>query len=296
MSRIVKVSGSVDKNGRVTPEHPREIADKAAANTHEADVTLYQAAAVEVSRADLIAAIATQMRHVTEAQIADVSMIRTTLSEGAWSRDRSNATTALFNLSPDDGQDEDLDDTARELYAERIAAYAHRVNDQPTEWYATLSAAEEAARALANRHLIGAVEGWDQDAYDTLTRAWSTVFGPVHPDDDISPESWAKRPLSTEEVQSLSPATLTRYTEVAQVKDPDRLVPSDLPLLLVEDRAYMAENSWKDSILDALAKDADADVRFAVAQNPETSVDTNDTLLSDEDEHVRDAARFSLDS
>jgi hypothetical protein len=38
--------------------------------------------------------------------------------------------------------------------------------------------------ALAARDLLGTVEGWDQDAYDLLTRAWRRAFpGPLHPQD-----------------------------------------------------------------------------------------------------------------
>jgi hypothetical protein len=47
---------------------------------------------------------------------------------------------------------------------------------------AAREAAREAARALVCRDLITPT-GFTQDHYDTLTRPWASVIGPVHPDD-----------------------------------------------------------------------------------------------------------------
>lgn len=44
-------------------------------------------------------------------------------------------------------------------------------------------AATDALTALHTRDLIGTVNGWDQAAYDALTRPWVAVVGNVHPDD-----------------------------------------------------------------------------------------------------------------
>ena len=57
----------------------------------------------------------------------------------------------------------------------------------PRTWIAALT-----ARALAARRLIGAPHGWTQEAYDTITRPWRSVVGPIHPDDEAIPASWSK--------------------------------------------------------------------------------------------------------
>ena len=49
-------------------------------------------------------------------------------------------------------------------------------------WDAAWDATGDATRALVVRDLIG-THGFTQDHYDTLTRPWRTVIGPVHPDD-----------------------------------------------------------------------------------------------------------------
>jgi hypothetical protein len=54
---------------------------------------------------------------------------------------------------------------------------------QDATW-AAWNAAGEAARALVVRDLIGQ-HGFTQAHYDTLTKPWRTVIGPVHPDDRI---------------------------------------------------------------------------------------------------------------
>ena len=46
---------------------------------------------------------------------------------------------------------------------------------------AARDAAREAARALVVRDQVG--DTFTQAHYDTLTRPWATVIGPVHPDD-----------------------------------------------------------------------------------------------------------------
>ena len=56
----------------------------------------------------------------------------------------------------------------------------------PRTWIAALT-----ARALNARHLIGAQHGWTQEAYDTITRPWRSVIGPIHPDDEAIPASWS---------------------------------------------------------------------------------------------------------
>jgi len=50
-------------------------------------------------------------------------------------------------------------------------------------WYAARYAAWYAAVALVSRDLIGHHPGWDQAAYDRLTRPWANTIGEVHPND-----------------------------------------------------------------------------------------------------------------
>jgi hypothetical protein len=63
--------------------------------------------------------------------------------------------------------------------AARVAAgAAARAAARAAAW----DAAWDAAWALVVRDLIGQ-HGLTQDHYDTLTRPWRTVIGPIHPDD-----------------------------------------------------------------------------------------------------------------
>ena len=68
--------------------------------------------------------------------------------------------------------------------AERLAAAwaAARAAARDAAWAAAAAAARDAAVALVVRDLIGQ-HGLTQDHYDTLTRTWRTVIGPIHPDD-----------------------------------------------------------------------------------------------------------------
>ena len=74
-------------------------------------------------------------------------------------------------------------DEANRLHAAEDAAWdaardAARAAARDAAWYA----AGDAAWALVVRDLIGQ-HGFTQEHYDTLTRPWATVIGPVHPDD-----------------------------------------------------------------------------------------------------------------
>ena len=59
---------------------------------------------------------------------------------------------------------------------------AARAAARDAAWAAAAAAARDAAVALVVRDLIGQ-HGLTQDHYDTLTRPWRTVIGPIHPDD-----------------------------------------------------------------------------------------------------------------
>ena len=66
--------------------------------------------------------------------------------------------------------------------ARAAARDAARVAARDAARDAAWVAARDAALALVVRDLIGQ-HGLTQDHYDTLTRPWRTVIGPIHPDD-----------------------------------------------------------------------------------------------------------------
>ena len=75
---------------------------------------------------------------------------------------------------------------AKALDAARDAAWDATLDAAwDATWDATLAAAwaaaRDAARALVVRDQVG--DTFTQAHYDTLTRPWATVIGPVHPDD-----------------------------------------------------------------------------------------------------------------
>ena len=79
-------------------------------------------------------------------------------------------------------------DAARAGYTARDAdgagdAAGYAARDAAGAWYATGAgyAAGDAAGALAVRDLIG--DTFTQTHYDLLTAPWSSIIGPVHPDD-----------------------------------------------------------------------------------------------------------------
>ena len=83
------------------------------------------------------------------------------------------------------------DDEARRLAAAWDAAWdAARAAAWDAAWDAARAAARDAARAAARdaawglvvRDLIG-THGFTQEHYDTLTRPWREIVGPLHPDD-----------------------------------------------------------------------------------------------------------------
>lgn len=65
--------------------------------------------------------------------------------------------------------------------AEAKALDAARAAAWDAAWDAARDAAWDAARALVVRDQVG--DTFTQAHYDTLTRPWATVIGPVHPDD-----------------------------------------------------------------------------------------------------------------
>ena len=131
------------------------------------------------------------------------------LNEGAWG---DLADHALAFMSESDNKvDESADDAIRRTY-EYVApnrydlTERHRRTPSVTDFRAA-SAVKDAAWALAHRHLVDDDsvtrsvsnygqyrDGWTQEAYDHMTRPFRTVIGSVHPDDELTPESWSKRP------------------------------------------------------------------------------------------------------
>ena len=66
--------------------------------------------------------------------------------------------------------------------ARDAARAAARDAARDAAWAAARDAARDAAVALVVRDLIGQ-HGLTQGHYDTLTRPWRCVVGPIHPDD-----------------------------------------------------------------------------------------------------------------
>ena len=71
--------------------------------------------------------------------------------------------------------------TSAEAKALDAARAAARDAAWDAAWAAARDAARDAARALVVRDQVG--DTFTQAHYDTLTRPWATVIGPVHPDD-----------------------------------------------------------------------------------------------------------------
>ena len=92
-------------------------------------------------------------------------------ARAAWDAARAAALTAARDAA-----------RAAALTAARAAALtAARAAARTAAWAAARDAALDAARALVVRDQVG--DTFTQAHYDTLTRPWATVIGPVHPDD-----------------------------------------------------------------------------------------------------------------
>ena len=98
---------------------------------------------------------------------------------------RAAALDAAWAAARDAARDAVVDHL-RTRAAARAAAWdaawdAARAAALDAAWAAAWDAARDATRALVVRDQVG--DTFTQAHYDTLTRPWATVIGPVHPDD-----------------------------------------------------------------------------------------------------------------
>lgn len=158
--------------------------------------------------------VASQMNGMTKGTYDVVAAVDKAANAGDWSAAKTSATMSLLNLRADQGHDKELHEDATAIYAENNET--QEFEEMPPSWYTALTCAEETATALAHRHLIGKIVGWDQSAYDALTRAWRSAVGPIHPDDsDRIPESWIRRPVTNMEKALSQTQAIQDYDEAA---------------------------------------------------------------------------------
>ena len=119
-----------------------------------------------------VAALIERARCLTAAEIKRLHAAwyaaRDAAGYAAWYPARDAAWDAAWNAARNAARD-----AARDA-----AGYAARNAARNAAWDAAWDAARNAAGSLVARDLIST------DAYDTLTRPWGEVIGPIHPDDD----------------------------------------------------------------------------------------------------------------
>lgn len=145
----------------------------------------------------------------------DLSWTERSINNGAWGDLRNEAQVALIDakiFGKTDPWLDDVTDTIDDISAESRSILSN-------ERHVARAIASQTAQALASRHLIGEVDGWSQDGYDHLTRAWRECVGSVHPDDETSPASWAKRPAVTATGRRQFFADLQRINDVIDERD-----------------------------------------------------------------------------
>lgn len=72
-------------------------------------------------------------------------------------------------------------------------AFMAEPRDDQNERIAANAIAQRTAAALYFRDRIGDDPNWTQEAYDHITRPYREAVGPIHPDDEQTPASWALR-------------------------------------------------------------------------------------------------------
>lgn len=126
-------------------------------------------------------------------KFGDLAWVQRAINDGAWSDLRDTAVVGLIDTGANGYRDVWLDEHAAEINDLSIAERRALEPDAAKAF----DIAETTAEAVSARHLIGSVDGWTQEAYDHLTRPWRVTYGSIHPDDEVSPESWGKRSIPT---------------------------------------------------------------------------------------------------
>ena len=72
-------------------------------------------------------------------------------------------------------------------------AFMAEPRDDQNERIAANAIAQRTAAAVYFRDRIGENDAWTQEAYDHMTRPYREAIGPVHPEDEEKPASWADR-------------------------------------------------------------------------------------------------------
>jgi len=102
---------------------------------------------------------------LTSAEAKALDAARAAAWDAAWDAARDAAWDAACAAARDAARD----------------AVVDHLRTRAATWAATWDAARAATRALVVRDQVG--DTFTQAHYDTLTRPWATVIGPVHPDD-----------------------------------------------------------------------------------------------------------------
>ena len=114
---------------------------------------------------------------LTSAEAKALDAARAAALDAAWDAARDAAWDAAWDAARDAAWDAAC---AAARDAARDAVVDH-LRTRAATWAATWDAARAATRALVVRDQVG--DTFTQAHYDTLTRPWATVIGPVHPDD-----------------------------------------------------------------------------------------------------------------
>lgn len=156
----------------------------------------------------------------TPSQRRHMSDIRREVNDGAWGDIHEDAARVLSEFEQEaemaaDGLEATEDAIFAQQDLERLKeafALKHRelargdrklasngqsvlLNDlqEQNEQIVANAIAQRAAAAVYFRDRIGERPGWTQEAYDHMTRPYREAIGPVHPDDEATPASWAQR-------------------------------------------------------------------------------------------------------
>jgi hypothetical protein len=188
---------SSDKNGKsVFEDH------KAQTPADVAELLRHESIPDDNMRAVFTAAV-----NMSAEQRVRLTRLHDDLNEGAWGDIEAAAHIAVAQAEiPMSDEHTHAADAIADFSAPSAFDLVKRSPGLSRTDYVAASAVREAAWALARRDLVGDdrvtrrsehsghVSGWTQEAYDHITRPYRLVVGPLHPDDESLPASWAKRP------------------------------------------------------------------------------------------------------